>query len=81
MCKEFLNTGELTVCRPDAAELLEIKRGEWPLGRVKQHARELFEEIKVARDNSPLPAGPDFNGAEQLLTGILGRHSFGSLPL
>ena len=28
MCKEFLATGEMIVFRPDAAELLDIKKGQ-----------------------------------------------------
>src|SRR5579872_6071975 len=39
MCKEFLLAGEMMVWREhDAAELLEIKRGQWPLDKVKRHA-------------------------------------------
>jgi uncharacterized protein len=71
MCIEFLATGAMTVYRPDAAELLEIKRGEWPLDRVKAHAAELFEEAKAARDRSTLPDRPDRAGAERLLVRLI----------
>jgi hypothetical protein len=74
MCKEFLATGEMTVFRPDAAELLEIKRGAWPLERIKTHATELFAEIKIARDASPLPPEPNREHAEKLLIAILRDH-------
>ena len=75
MCKEFLATGELCVFREhDATELLEIKRGQWPLDRVKQHAKELFEAIGEARDKSPLPPGPDREAAEKMLVRILRAH-------
>jgi uncharacterized protein len=74
MCIEFLATGEMTVYRPDAAELLQIKRGEWPLARVKAHAAELFEEAKAARDRSTLPEAPDRAGAERLLVRLIWRH-------
>jgi hypothetical protein len=77
MCKEFLETGAMQVCRPDAAELLEIKRGQWPLERVKQHAAELFQQIGQARDRSTLPEGPDRAGAEALLIEILRRELIG----
>lgn len=74
MCREFLATGEMLVYRPDAAELLEIKRGKWTLGQIKSHAEELFAGIKTARDASVLPDGPDRAGAESLLVDILGNH-------
>lgn len=74
MCQEFLSTGEMIVFRPDAAELLEIKRGQWTLERIKTHAEELFAGIRTARDSSPLPPEPDRAGAERLLVGILRDH-------
>ena len=72
MCKEFLESGEMIVYREkDGAELLEIKRGKWPLDRVKQHANDLFQEIREARDRSSLPSGPDREAAENLLVNIV----------
>jgi hypothetical protein len=71
MAKDFLVIGELEVYRSDAAELLEIKRGKWELVRVKEYAEQLFQEVKMARDASALPEGPDVVGAEKLLVGIL----------
>lgn len=71
MAGEYLRTGELIVFRPDADELLEIKRGEWDLARVKAHADELFAGMREARDASPLPEKPDREGAEKLLMDIV----------
>lgn len=71
MCIEFLDTGELVVMRPDAKELLEIKRGEWGLDNVKSLSTSLFEEAKAARDRSRLPEKPDYEAAETLVIGIL----------
>lgn len=71
MSIEFLETGEMTVFRPDAAELLAIRRGEWPIGRVKAHAAKLFEQAKAARNRSPLPERPDRDGAERLLVSLV----------
>lgn len=71
MAKEFLLTGEMTVFRPDAEELLKIKRGEWRLGKVKTHAEELFAQVKEAKEKSPLREEPDRKGAQQLLVRIL----------
>ena len=75
MCKEFLTTGELEVYRTsDADELLDIKCGKWPLEQVKQLARDLFADIRIARDKSELPSEPDRKAAERMLVGILRRH-------
>ena len=71
MAKEFLLTGELIVFRPDAEELLDIKRGRWSLEKVKQHSQELFSDMRSARDASPLPTEPDRRAAEKLLISIV----------
>lgn len=73
MCKEFLLTGEMEVYRLDAAELLEIKGGMWTLDRIKQHATDLFNEIKEARANSTLPEEPDREWAEEFLVSAIGE--------
>jgi len=77
MASEYLRTGELGVFRPDAEELLDIKRGKWELSRVKAHAEELFILMDNARAASPLPDGPDACRAEALLVDILREHIAG----
>jgi predicted nucleotidyltransferase len=75
MCKEFLETGEMNVYRThDAAELLDIKQGKWTLEQGRQHATELFEEIKIARDKSSLPEGPNREEAQKLLIRLVQSH-------
>ncbi len=71
MASEYLRTGELVVFRPDADELLDIKRGKWELSRVKAHADELFVGMRESRDASPLPDEPDREAAEKLLINII----------
>jgi hypothetical protein len=71
MGTEFLSTGELLVKRPDAEELLDIKHGKWPLSRIKEYSKDLFEGMKGTREKSPLPEGPDYDKAESLLCDIL----------
>ena len=74
MGSELLATGEMQVYRTsDGDELLEIKRGKWPLDRVKKHAQELLSKIQVARDQSTLPAQPDRDRAEELPIALLRR--------
>jgi hypothetical protein len=78
MCIEFMNTGELVVIRPDAAELLAIKAGRWTLEAVKGHAEMLFAEAKLAWEQSQLPDEPDYAGAERLLVKLIRETVFGS---
>ncbi len=71
MCIEFMQTGEMTVERRDAAELLDIKAGKLKLEEVKALADQLFADCKSARDASSLPPEPDHEGAEKLLVSIV----------
>ena len=66
MSIEFLAKGTLLVERPDAAELLDIKRGSWPLEKVKVEAERLFQLAHEAYVRSPLPPEPDRERAERL---------------
>lgn len=71
MCVEFMETGEMVVWRPDAAELLDIKRGKWALVDVKALSADLWEKARAARDASTLPAEPDRIAAEALLVDMV----------
>lgn len=72
MCKEFLRDGAMQVYRTtDREELLDIKAGRWTLEHIKQHAEELFADVKAERDRSKLPDEPNRKGAEGLLVSIL----------
>lgn len=75
MCVEFMKTGEMIVMRPDAAELLDIKRGKWTLDQVKAHATDLFAAAKAAKTSSHLPDEPERDKAEKLLVSILSEQS------
>jgi hypothetical protein len=69
MCIEFLNTGTMNVWRTwDADEIKAIKQGALTLDQVKAMAEQLFEDAKVARDNSSLPENVEFKQASALLT-------------
>jgi len=68
---EFLTTGEMRILREDAAELLEIKRGEWTLERVQAEADRLFALAQEAFIHSPLPPKPNKEAAERLIIQIL----------
>ena len=66
MSIEFLTEGTLYVERADATELLDIKRGAWPLEKVKTEAERLFELAQEAYVRSSLPPEPDRSRAERL---------------
>jgi uncharacterized protein len=54
---EVLETGELTVLRPDAAELLGIRNGAWSYERTVEYAAEMEAKLADAEKRSPLPQG------------------------
>jgi hypothetical protein len=71
MLIEYLGTGDLQVERPDAEELLAIKRGEWSLERVHREADRLFREAAGALGRTQLREGPDFERAKRLAVQIV----------
>jgi len=56
---ELLSTGRLQVHRPDAEEIVSIKRGAWSLEKVKAEADRLFKLAEEALIRSSLPDEPD----------------------
>lgn len=74
MAGEFLQTGEMIVYRPDAAELLNIKRGLWTLDEIKEHANDLFARLKLIRAASSLPDEPDYAAVEKLVMNCVHDH-------
>ena len=71
---EFLTEGTLHVERVDAPELLSIKKGEWPLDRVKAESERLFQLAQEAYVRSPLPAEPDRDKAERLCVEMISEY-------
>lgn len=74
MGAEFLRDGELRVWCDDAEELLEIKRGEWPLERIDAEAERLFKVAEEEHARSKLPERPDRGSAEKLLVELIHAH-------
>lgn len=71
MCVEFFETGEMYVRRPDADELLDIKRGKWKLEDIKALATELFNKSRAAKEVSKMPDEPDHDAANRLLVKLI----------
>jgi uncharacterized protein len=71
---EFLTEGILYVERKnDAAQLLEIKMGEWTLDEVKKEAERLFALCEQAYIYSSLPSKPDSERINAICTDLLKR--------
>ena len=58
----------------DASELLDIKRGEWPLEKVKSEAERLFQLAQEAYVRSSLPPEPDRERAERLCVEMISEY-------
>jgi len=69
------------VTGPIRERLLSIKQGEVPLDEVLADAELLSRDLESARDESKLPAQPDFSAADALLRRVAGeiasRHVLG----
>lgn len=66
MCVEFLETGVLSVYRPDAEELKAIKQGEWSLEQIQAEADRMFTLADAVKAQSTLPAEPKYDVANSL---------------
>ncbi len=71
MGTEFLRDGKLYVERWDAAQLMEIKRGEWTLEQVKEEADRWFKLTEQAYLESDLPIQPDMDKVNDLAVRVL----------
>jgi predicted nucleotidyltransferase len=68
MGAELLQTGELKVKRPDAAELLAIRHGAWTYEQMIEYAEYMDNEIRnVWYKQSPLPKTPNIKLAAKVL--------------
>lgn len=72
MGQEFQETGELRVRRTwDREMLIAIKRGEWPLQRVKDYADERFASLRASKRESALPEAIDERAIEEIVMAAL----------
>jgi predicted nucleotidyltransferase len=71
MAIEFLDTGEFTVLRPDAAELLQIKKGAWTLEQVQAEAEALFVKAEDAYNKCSLPEEPSMAAVNALCARVI----------
>ena len=59
MAVEILTTGEVRVRRPDAVELLAVRRGSLTFDALLEQAESLGSQLKSLAEASPLPPRPD----------------------
>lgn len=65
--RELLETGRLIVKRPDAAELLDIRRGAWTYDALVEYAENEDKALQVLYETcTALPKTPDFHFLENL---------------
>jgi hypothetical protein len=68
MSSEVMQTGQIIVKRPDAAELLAIRNGAWSYEEIIEYAERVDNHTKnVLYPKSKLPNKPDLKFAAQLL--------------
>lgn len=65
--KELLLTGHITFPRPDAAFLLQVKRGEMNYNDVAPILEQMVEEVDEASRVSPLPGKSDQEAIDELV--------------
>jgi predicted nucleotidyltransferase len=71
MCAEILTSGQVRVRRPDAEELLAIRRGAWSYETLMEWARKQDAELEACYKSSPLPHSPDRKAIDALCVRIV----------
>lgn len=67
MGEEILTRGEVLVDRPDADELLAIRRGEWAVERVMEEAELRSAALPGLIESSALPRSPNRDAVDKLV--------------
>lgn len=70
-CLEILKTGELTLPRPEANFILNIKRGHYKIETIVQEYVELKDEIREWEQKSELPDRPNFDEVSKNVSSIV----------
>jgi predicted nucleotidyltransferase len=73
---ELLNTAYLTMPRPDAKELVEIKLGKLRYEEIVRMFDNELKNLDKALENSKLPESPRYNDADNLMIRILKEFNY-----
>jgi predicted nucleotidyltransferase len=71
MAREILETGNVTVKRPDREELLDIRRGAWTYQQLVEWAADQDSKMDALYEQSPLPRAPDVTQLDALCTRLV----------
>lgn len=67
MCREILETGRVLVKRPDAAELLAIRNGEWTYEQLIEWSAKQDRELgELYKNTNVIPHSPDMAAIDAL---------------
>jgi hypothetical protein len=65
--KELMESGRITLPRPNRDELIEIRRGKYSLTEIRELGAQLESEVLAAQVTSPLPDKVDQDEVSRLL--------------
>ena len=68
--KELMETGRITLPRPNRDELIEIRKGKYKLREIQEIGAQLESETLAAQATSPLPEKVDGDAISKLISGI-----------
>lgn len=71
MLTEILRDGEVVVRRPDAEELLEVRRGAWSYDKLMEFATDVEKSLPDILAKSPLPYEPDRKALDEVLVNVI----------
>lgn len=72
--KEFLETGKITLPRPNREELIDIRKGKYKLHELRDWANDLENEAIKSRDASPLPEKVNRKEVSRLVAAAYREH-------
>jgi uncharacterized protein len=72
--KEFLESGRITLPRPEREMLIDIRKGKWAMSDFLAYAKQLEAEALAAQATSPLPDQVDRNKISALVSRAYREH-------
>jgi len=73
-CMELLETGKMNVKRPDAEELISIRRGAWTYEKIIEQAQIMEKQINsLYLTSTTLPENPNYELLEKLCVSTIER--------
>jgi len=73
-CKELMETGVITLPRPERDLLVKVRQGAWSIEKLLDEANRLFRDVEAAAQKSQLPESVDREAVSHLISGAYLRH-------